>query len=90
VKDNMPTKTIQICCSCGKKTCDGGVWLMISCIRDGREKITEVHPDNLYGCTLQEFGTGRKYQHLPLGTEVIYTRPSWSKPAVCKYKKVEM
>jgi hypothetical protein len=90
----MPTIIIEICRSCGKKTCDGGIWRMISCIRKNNkiEDIKSVHPDNLIGCTLN--WSGVKHRKNMTGKQVgdLYTRSydNWVKPSIVTLEKVEM
>lgn len=89
----MPTKTITVCASCGKKTCDGGIWKIVRIVSIKTGQDESWHPENTYGCTLSWFRKGGQYNKLagvPVGTITTKRFTNWSDPADVTLVKVEM
>jgi hypothetical protein len=89
----MPTKQITVCTSCGKKTCDGSIWKMVSVIRKdtGEEAIDTVHPDNLIDCQLQYGVCRKKYlQNKKVGEQVTLPAfDNWVNKSIVTVEKIE-
>ncbi len=88
----MPTKTITICTLCGRKTCDGGRWKMVSVmdLKSNQETIKDVYPGNLENCTMSFFGKNREHNYKPLGSIATKVFMNWTEPSKVTFQKVEM
>ena len=96
----MPTKTITttVCTTCGKKSCDGGLWLKIRIVEypgDYQFKgpgtdvdLRTIPKENMSRCTL---GTGRAkfLKGKKVGDEVSLDYRNWATPAKVVVRKIE-
>jgi len=89
----MPSKTITVCATCGKKSCDGGIWkwVRVTRIEDGvEEPLSEIPFENQVGCSLSHGNF--QYKHLksqPVGAQVSLTYRNWERPSVLVVEKIE-
>lgn len=88
----MPTKQITVCARCGRTTCDGSIWKMIS-VRSkitGSEDIDKVHPDNIYNCSLDNGRSRLKLlKNKKVGDQVELEFDNWIDPSYVTVLKVE-
>lgn len=97
----MSTKTITICSTCGKKSCDGGIWKMIDLYETtweayhhklGKCTYTQVDLDtipeeNKTNCTLG-WGKQKLLKNKNIGDKIILEYPNWASPAMVTLIKI--
>ena len=89
----MPTVQITVCSTCGKKSCDGGIWKIIQVkrISDGSlADVSKMPRENVIACTL---GNGRGHHKLlkgcHVGAKIQLTYLNWVKPSYVTIEKIE-
>ena len=87
----MPTTTITVCSNCGKKTCDGSIWKMVSVIRkdNNAEEIDKVHPSRLINCALNHGVSRNKLlKNKFVGDRVVLEFDNWVNPSIVTVEKI--
>lgn len=92
----MPTITQTVCATCGRKSCDGGLWKVVKVvsIKDGTD--VSFNPDHFY-CTLGFKLRSRdlrkireEHQGVPVGVRVVKEYDNWVPPSRVTLEKYEM
>lgn len=90
----MPTKSLIVCSSCGKSSCDGSIWTMVRIIEDRNPEteadLTCIPPENRIGCALSH---GVRHNHFlkdkKIGDLVELRYSNWARPSWVMVKKIE-
>ena len=90
----MPTKQITICTTCGKPTCDGGIWRVVKVVnlqdRAERNLSQVVHPDNMQSCSLRWGRRSlRTRKGKAVGDRVTLIFNNWVNPSEVTLEKIE-
>lgn len=100
----MPLKKVvqMLCPRCGKKTCDGSVWKVISVVPQvgrnaGKEEVNDLPPHSHLRelqCAHQCFSGGSAIKKMPtpqgpVGTKATRHWDNWVDQAKVTYEKVE-
>ncbi len=89
----MPRKQVTktVCTTCGKTSCDGGIWKWVSIHESGVPvPMTTIPVENTRCCTLH-LGQGHRKSLAgkAVGDEVDLDYPNWVRPAVLRVQKIE-
>ena len=85
----MPTKQITVCATCGKVSCDGGLWKWVSLQESGSPvDLTTRVLENQVHCTLW-YGHQKALRGKAVDAEVDLSYPNWVRPAILRVRKIE-